>query len=86
MARNNGGRIPWMIPGIGFGAVLIQQSQLCEVTQSHVRRKLEMATYWTFSHSAEMLLSVPTNATGRNQRTISPRLPIQDVIYRNRVS
>ena len=68
-----------MIPGIGFGAVLIQQSQLWEVTESHIR-KLEMATYWTFSHSAEMLLSVPTNATGANQITMSAMLPIQDVM------
>ena len=30
IARNTGGRIPWIIPGIGVGASLIQHNHLVE--------------------------------------------------------
>ena len=40
----------------------------------------------SFAHSVPTLLSVPTNATGANQRMMRAMLPIHDVTYRKRVS
>ena len=31
IARNTGGRIPWIIPGIGVGASLIQHNHLVQI-------------------------------------------------------
>ena len=75
-----------MIPGTGVGESRIQHNHLLTFIRLTTSRGSEKVAHETFSHSVATLLSVPTNATGANQMMMRTIDPIQDVMYRKRVS